>query len=99
MVVVVTSPQDLVKMIVKAVKMAGMMKIPVLGIVEKLQLRGLSCDCGRHFLSLERAKWIRLRRRMSFRYGKVPVHREYAKAADEEKSACQQSAHIQSILG
>ena len=42
-IIVVTSPQDLVSMIVtKAVKMAGLMNIPVLGLVEN------TCpDCGR----------------------------------------------------
>ena len=47
-IVIVTSPQDLVKMIVKkAFNMAGMMKIPVLGIVENYSY--LACpDCGKH---------------------------------------------------
>ena len=41
-IVIVSSPQDLVKMIVrKAYKMAQMMKINVLGVVEKLQLSGM----------------------------------------------------------
>ncbi len=46
-VVIVTSPQDLVSMIVnKAVKMAGMMHIPVLGFVENYSY--LECpDCGK----------------------------------------------------
>ena len=46
-VVIVTSPQDLVSMIVaKAVKMANMMKIPVLGFVENYAY--LQCpDCGK----------------------------------------------------
>ena len=46
-IVIVTSPQDLVSMIVgKAVKMAEMMKIPVLGIVENYSY--LRCpDCGK----------------------------------------------------
>ena len=46
-VVIVTSPQDLVSMIVaKAVKMADMMKIPVLGFVENYSY--LQCpDCGK----------------------------------------------------
>ena len=46
-VVVVTSPQDLVSMIVtKAVKMAGMMNIPVIGLVENYSY--LECpDCGK----------------------------------------------------
>ena len=46
-VVIVTSPQDLVGMIVsKAVNMANMMKIPVLGIVENMSY--FKCpDCGK----------------------------------------------------
>ncbi|MDY6314564.1 MAG: Mrp/NBP35 family ATP-binding protein [Clostridia bacterium] len=46
-IIVVTSPQELVSMIVeKAVKMAEMMNIPVLGIVENLSY--FKCpDCGR----------------------------------------------------
>lgn len=46
-VIVVTSPQELVSMIVeKAVKMAGMMDIPVLGIVENMAY--YQCpDCGK----------------------------------------------------
>ena len=46
-VVVVTSPQDLVEMIVsKSVKMAQMMKKPVVGLVENMSY--LACpDCGR----------------------------------------------------
>ena len=46
-VVVVTSPQELVGLIVeKAVRMAGMMDIPVLGLVENMSY--LTCpDCGR----------------------------------------------------
>lgn len=47
-VIVVTSPQDLVSVIVsKAMKMAKLMKIPVLGIVENYSY--LSCPhCGEH---------------------------------------------------
>ena len=46
-IVIVTSPQDLVRMIVKkAYNMAGQMDIPVLGIVENYSY--LECpDCGR----------------------------------------------------
>ncbi|WNX84159.1 Mrp/NBP35 family ATP-binding protein [Agathobaculum sp. NTUH-O15-33] len=47
-ILVVTSPQDLVSMIVgKAVKMAKMMNIPLIGIVENYSY--LACpDCGKH---------------------------------------------------
>lgn len=46
-IIVVTSPQDLVSMIVaKAVKMANLMNIPVLGMVENMSY--ITCpDCGR----------------------------------------------------
>ena len=46
-IVIVTTPQDLVKMVVeKAVNMAGMMNVPVLGLVENMSY--LECpDCGK----------------------------------------------------
>ena len=50
-IVVVTSPQDLVSLIVeKAVKMANMMNIPVLGLVENMAY--FTCpDCGKdHYI-------------------------------------------------
>jgi Mrp family chromosome partitioning ATPase len=47
-IVIVSSPQDLSVMVVKkALKMAGMLKIPVLGFVENMS--GLTCPhCGQH---------------------------------------------------
>lgn len=46
-IVIVTSPQELVSMIVeKAVKMANMMNVPIIGIIENMSY--LSCpDCGK----------------------------------------------------
>ena len=47
-IIVVTSPQELVSMIVeKAVNMAGMMNIPVLGLVENMSY-AVCPDCGKH---------------------------------------------------
>ena len=47
-VVVVSTPQDLVGMIVrKAVNMASMMNIPVLGLIENMSY-ALCPDCGKH---------------------------------------------------
>ena len=58
-IIVVTSPQDLVSMIVgKAVKMAKMMNIPVLGIVENYSY--LACpDCGKAHFGIRRATLTR----------------------------------------
>ena len=46
-IIIVTSPQDLVSMIVeKAVKMAGLMNVPILGLVENMSY--FTCpDCGK----------------------------------------------------
>lgn len=48
-IIIVTSPQELVSMIVeKAANMAGMMNIPVLGLVENMS--GFKCpDCGKEY--------------------------------------------------
>ncbi len=48
-VIVVSTPQDLVKMVVeKAIRMAGMMNIPVLALVENMSF--VECpDCGKRF--------------------------------------------------
>lgn len=47
-IIIVSSPQELVGMIVgKAVQMAEMMKVPILGIVENMSYV-LCPDCGKH---------------------------------------------------
>mgnify|MGYP000784544656 FL=1 len=47
-IIVVSSPQELVGMIVeKAVKMAKMMNVPILGIIENMSY-ALCPDCGKH---------------------------------------------------
>lgn len=47
-IIVVTSPQELVSMIVgKAVKMANMMNVPIIGVVENMSY-ALCPDCGKH---------------------------------------------------
>ena len=49
-IIIVTSPQDLVSMIVqKAVKMANMMNIPILGIVENMSY-AVCPDCGKKIM-------------------------------------------------
>ena len=82
-VIIVTSPQDLVSMIVgKAVKMAKMMNIPVLGIVENYSY--LACpDCGKHIYLFGEGKT----QEAADRYGlpllaKMPIDPALAKLAD-----------------
>ena len=65
-IIIVTSPQELVSMIVaKAVNMAKKMDIPILGLVENMSY--LECpDCGRRFLCSVKA--ISRRRQTSMRF-------------------------------
>ena len=83
-IVIVTTPQDLVKMVVeKAVNMAAMMGIPVLGLVENMSY--LACpDCGKQIevFGQSKAKWL------AAQYGipsiaRMPLDPTIAKLADE----------------
>ena len=83
-IVIVTTPQDLVKMVVeKAVNMAKMMNVPVLGLVENMSY--LSCpDCGKKIdvFGPSRAKAL------AAEYGipsiaRMPLDPTIAKLADE----------------
>ena len=82
-IVVVASPQELVSMIVaKAVNMAQMMKIPMLGIVENMSY--LICpDCGKH-ISLfgeSHVEEVAAKHGLSV-LAKMPIDPELAKLAD-----------------
>ena len=87
-VVVVTSPQDLVKMIVaKAVHMAAMMDIPVLGIVENYSY--MQCPhCGEKLYPFGESHLDEVA--ASFHLpvlGRIPMEPSYAAAADEGRFA------------
>jgi Mrp family chromosome partitioning ATPase len=79
----VTSPQELVSMIVeKAVKMAELMNIPVIGIVENMSY--FVCDeCGKTHYLFGKGKTEKI----AEKYGinnvlKLPIDSELAKSAD-----------------
>lgn len=82
-IVIVTTPQDLVGMIVKkAVNMADMMKVPILGIVENMSY--ITCpDCGRNISVFGDSKVDAI----AIEHGitnvvKVPIDRSLTDAAD-----------------
>ena len=80
---IVTSPQELVKMIVaKAHKMAQMMNIPVLGVVENYSY--LQCpDCGKKISVFGESHVEEAAAQFSIPVvGKVPIDPAYAAAAD-----------------
>jgi len=85
-VIVVTTPQDLVGMIVqKAVKMAQMMNVPILGIVENMSY--VKCpDCGRKISVFGESSVDAL----ALEHGipavaKLPIDPELTKSADNGK--------------
>lgn len=82
-VVIVTTPQDLVKMVVeKAVTMARMMKVPVLGLVENMSY--LTCpDCGRKIEIFGQSKAAAIAKEYGIpAISKMPLDAEIAKLAD-----------------
>ncbi|MDO5136609.1 MAG: Mrp/NBP35 family ATP-binding protein [Eubacteriales bacterium] len=83
-VVIVTSPQDLVSMIVKkAYNMAEMMKVPVLGIVENYSY--VKCpDCGRKLLVFGESHIDEIAGELQVPVlGKMPLDPAFAAKADE----------------
>lgn len=83
-VVIVTSPQELVQMIVKkAFNMAGMMHVPVLGVVENYSF--LKCpDCGKAIRLFGESHIEETAESLGIPVlGKLPLDPEYVKIADQ----------------
>jgi len=86
-VVIVTSPQDLVQMIVeKAYNMAEKMNIPVLGIVENYSY--LECpDCGKKISVFGESHIDEIAARLNIPVlGKMPIDPKLAGVVEEEKA-------------
>ncbi len=82
-IVIVTTPQDLVSMIVeKAVKMANMMNVPVLGLVENMSY--VVCpDCGKHINIFGEGKVNEIAEKYGFDVlAKLPMDRSLAGLCD-----------------
>ena len=82
-IVIVTSPQELVQMIVKkAYNMAGMMDIPVLGVVENYSY--LKCpDCGKEIKLFGESHIDEVASELAMQVlGKMPLDPAYAELAD-----------------
>ena len=85
-VVIVTSPQDLVSMIVKkAYNMASMMKVPVLGIVENYSYM-ICPHCGEKISVFGESNIDQVAKNLSLPVlGKLPIDPSYARLEDEGK--------------
>ena len=82
--IIVTSPQDLVKLIVtKAIKMAKMMNINVLGVIENMSY--LTCpDCGKHIEVFGKSKVEEFAKELDFQVlAKLPLNPENTALMDK----------------
>lgn len=85
-IIVVTSPQDLVSMIVeKVAKLATIMNIPILGIIENMSY--FQCDkCGEKHYIYGKGDTEELAKKYDIpAIGQIPIDPAIAKAADEGK--------------
>ena len=82
-IIIVSSPQELVGMIVgKAVQMAEMMKVPILGIVENMSYV-LCPDCGKHINVFGDSHVDETGKKYHLHVlAKMPLNPEFAKEAD-----------------
>lgn len=82
-IIVVTSPQELVSLIVgKAVKMANMMNVPIVGVVENMSY-ALCPDCGKHINVFGESHIDETAKKFDLKVlAKLPIDTELAKLVD-----------------
>ena len=98
-IIVVTSPQDLVSMIVtKAVKMAKLMNIPVLGIVENMSYFECPSCGGRHeIFGPSQAEAVAVENGIKV-LEKLPINPALAAEADAGKIEFNEGTEMESVL-
>ena len=97
-IIVVTSPQELVSMIVeKAVKMAEMMSVPVLGIVENMSY--FECpDCGKRHAIFGESKIDEIAAAHGIEnVAKLPISSEVASACDKGVAELLNAAELEEM--
>ncbi|MGN0669641.1 MAG: P-loop NTPase, partial [Oscillospiraceae bacterium] len=82
-IIVVTSPQELVSMIVgKALKMAEMMNVPIIGLVENMSY-AVCPDCGKHINVFGESHIDETAKKFNLKVlAKLPIDPEIAKLVD-----------------
>ncbi|MBQ9248936.1 MAG: Mrp/NBP35 family ATP-binding protein [Oscillospiraceae bacterium] len=98
-VVIVTTPQDLVGMIVsKAVNMAGMMNVPVLGIVENMSY--FKCpDCGKEHAIFGESKVAQIAKEFGIAHtARLPIDPAVATMVDAGEVESVSGEHIASMV-
>ena len=98
-IIIVTTPQDLVGMIVrKAVSMANLMNMPVLGLVENMSY--FTCpDCGKRYEIFGASKAEALAKQYNIpAYARMPIDPNVAMLADDGKIAEANTDALQEIF-
>lgn len=98
-VIIVTSPQDLVSMIVsKSIKMAEMMDIPVLGIVENMSY-GQCPDCGTKINIFGESKVDKIAKEYNIPYyDRIPINPEIAELSDKGILESIKESYLENVL-
>lgn len=96
---IVTSPQDLVRMIVtKALNMAKLMNIPVFGVIENYSY--LECpDCGRKIEVFGKSRIEEITKESGLALaGRIPIEPAYSELSDEGRFAQVDNEYIQPAM-
>ncbi len=96
---IVTSPQDLVRMIVaKALNMAKMMNIPVLGVIENFSY--LKCpDCGKQIEVFGKSHLDEIAKENGLEVaGRIPIESTYSEMADEGRFGETDNPYIEASI-
>ena len=98
-IIIVTTPQELVSMIVaKAVKMAEMMNVPVLGIVENMSY--FECpDCGKHIKVFGESHVDEVAEQFGLKVlGKIPMDNKLAALCDKGMLELMENSYLDAAL-
>ncbi len=98
-IIIVTSPQELVSMIVaKAVNMAKIMNVPILGLVENMSY--LKCpDCGKEIPVFGESKVEKVANEFEIKtYAKIPIDPAIASLCDEGRIEEVDATYVDAIV-
>ena len=98
-IIIVASPQDLVGMVVeKAVKMAEMMNVPIVGLVENMSY--VACpDCGKKISVFGESHIEEIAGKMDLKVlGKMPIDPKLAEIVEQEKFYEADNQYLKNII-
>lgn len=98
-IVIVTSPQDLVSMIVqKSIKMANMMDVPVIGIVENMSY-ALCPDCGKKINVFGESKIEKVAKENNIDvFDCIPINPEISRLSDDGFIEAVEEVYLENVV-